>query len=105
MTTKNDLVNYYLACHYNGTTIGQAKKLLLQSNKYSASEIDQAAKIAAQELLKTTPTPVKKKEAPVLQNVKTAAQKNNFNAAFWLISTAFILIIIAIIFLYSLKSN
>lgn len=102
--TTNDLVNYYLACHYNGTTIGQAKKILLQSNKYSTSEIDHAAKLAAQELLKTTPAPVKKKEAPVLQKVKTVAQKNNFNAAFWLISTAFILIIIAIIYLYSLKS-
>ncbi len=102
--TTNDLVNYYLACHYNGTTIGQAKKLLVESKKYSLTEIDKAAKLAAEEILKTTPLPVKKKETPVLQNVKTVTQ-NNFNAAFWLISTALILIIIAIIFLYSLKSN
>lgn len=108
----NQLVHYFLAFHYRGITIGSAKKILLQTGKYTHKEIDTAAKMAAIELLKAHP----KKETKIVEadietilasRKKAASQTNeanNLNAVFWLGAIAISLVLIALVFLLSIKA-
>lgn len=111
MKTKRELVHQFMALYHCGISIGNAKKLLLKTKAYTSAEVDRAAKTASEELLKTH----QKKRLPVkdvdIEQILSSRKKTSSTRqiestnVFWLLATAFIVIIIALVFLFTYKQS
>ena len=110
------LIDYYVACHASKISIGKAKKLLEKNHKYSYSEIDECAKIAAEILLEKhshksfkaktkevdIETILESRKVQKASQLKVNLSKSNFEAIFWLSA---IVIIVVILILTVLLAN